>query len=151
MVDTNTLYKKFIDNAKSVSSSQISRGNFYLIKQYEYANGEKGKFSESEAPIIFVLYVSKAKDIIHAVKITEIVPKVVKSFLAKFVNKKTEKFEMRGGAKMLYKEIVSKAPGVTSDAYRTYNLSGFRSVLELKMDLNELTPKNVKVKDDTKK
>jgi hypothetical protein len=52
---------------------------------------------------------------------------------------------MKGGAKKFYKEIVSKIPVVSNDSYRTYKISGFGKVIELNMDVNELTPKSKNV------
>ena len=52
---------------------------------------------------------------------------------------------MKGGAKKFYTNVVSKVPIITNDAYRTYKISGFGKVIELNMDVNELTPKNMNV------
>ena len=147
MANYNPIYRKFIDDRNIVKSIQISRGKFYLVKEYIYADGEKGKFTETTAPIIFVLYVSKVKDVLHAVKVSNINPNAVKQFFGKFVNKETEKIQMRGNAQQIYEKVISKVPIVTKEAYRTYKLSGLTKVVELKMDVNELTPKNVTVKD----
>ena len=50
---------------------------------------------------------------------------------------------MKGGAKAFYEKVVSKVPIITNDSYRTYKLSGLGNVVELNMDVNELTPKKV--------
>jgi hypothetical protein len=52
---------------------------------------------------------------------------------------------MKGGAKKFYTAVVSKVPVVSNDAYRTYKLSGFGKIIELDMDVNQLTPKNKNV------
>ena len=52
---------------------------------------------------------------------------------------------MKGGAKKFYQSVVSKVPVVTNDSYRTYKLCGFGKVIELNMDVNQLTPKNKNV------
>jgi hypothetical protein len=145
MINYSPIYRKFIDDRNRINPNQMVRGKFYLIKKYEYVDGTKGSFGENAAPIIFTLFVSKAKDIVHAVKVSTVHPQLIKRFFGKFINDETEKLEMRGGAKSIYKSIVSKVPIVTNDAYRTYKLSGLGNVVELKMDVNELTPKNKNV------
>jgi hypothetical protein len=123
----------------------MNRGKFYLIKEYVYVDGVKGRFTETTAPIIFTLFVSQAKDIIHCVKVSNVNPNLIKKFFGKFVNEDTEKLQMRGGAKKIYEQVVSKVPIITNDAYRTYKISGLVKVISLDMDVNELTPKTMNV------
>jgi hypothetical protein len=52
---------------------------------------------------------------------------------------------MRGGAKKFYENVVAKVPIITNDAYRTYKISGLQKVVELTMDVNDLTPKTMNV------
>jgi hypothetical protein len=141
----NPIYRKFIDDKNVVQPGEMVRAKFYLIKQYEYVDGSKGRYNEQTAPIIFTLFVSKAKDIVHAVKVTNIRPDLVKRFFGKFVNKETELLEIKGSSQKLYQSIVSKIPIVTDDSYRTYKLSGFGRILELDMDVNMMTPANKNV------
>jgi hypothetical protein len=129
----------------------MTRGKFYLIKEYEYVDGVKGKFTETNAPIIYTLFVSVAKNIIHCVKVSNVNPKIIKKFFDKFINEETEKLQMKGGAKNIYANIVSKVPVITSEAYRTYKISGLTKVIELNMDINQLTPKNKNVTGIDKK
>ena len=145
MQNYNPIYRKFIDDKKVVSGTKMTRGRFYLIKEYEYVDATKGRFTETTGPIIYTLYVSQAKDLIHCVKVSNVNPNLIKTFFGKFVNEETEKLQMRGGAKDFYSKIVSKVPIITNDSYRTYNISGLRKVLELTMDVNELTPKRMNV------
>ena len=145
MSNYNPLYRKFIDERKYISPIKMVRAKFYLIKEYEYVDGTKGRFTETTAPIIYTLFVSRAKDIVHAVKVSNISPQLIKRFFGKFVNEDEEKLEMKGGAKKFYSSVVSKVPIITNEAYRTYKISGFGKVIELDMDVNELTPKNVNV------
>jgi len=70
---------------------------------------------------------------------------LIKKFFGKFVNEETEKLQMRGGAKKFYETVVAKVPIITNDAYRTYKISGLQKVVELTMDVNEITPKNMNV------
>jgi hypothetical protein len=121
------------------------RAKFYLIKQYEYVDGTKGSYTETTAPIIYTLFVSKAKDIVHAVKVSNVNPELIKRFFGKFINEETEKLQMKGGAKAFYEKVVMKVPIITNDAYRTYKLSGLGKIIELDMDINSLTPRNQNV------
>lgn len=145
MSNFNPLYRKFIDDKMTISPAKMTRGNFYLIKEYTYVDGTKGKFTETTGPIVYTLFVSQAKDIIHCVKVSTINPEVIKKFFGKFVNEKTELLQMRGGAKDFYSKVVSKVPIVTNDAYRTYNISGLGKVLKLSMDVNSITPRTMNV------
>jgi hypothetical protein len=145
MQNYNPIYRKFIDEKKVIAGNKMTRGRFYLIKEYHYADGTKGRFTETTGGIIYTLYVSVPKDIIHCVKVSNVNPNVIKKFFGKFVNEKTEQLQMRGGAKDIYSKIVSKVPVITNDAYRTYNISGLVKVLELSMDVNEITPKSKNV------
>jgi hypothetical protein len=145
MSNYNPIYRKFIDSRNFISPLKMVRAKFYLIKEYEYVDGTKGRFTETTAPIIYTLFVSKSKDIVHAVKVSNISPQLIKKFFGKFVNEDEEKLQMKGGAKKFYSSVVSKVPIITNEAYRTYKISGFGKVIELNMDVNELTPKNVNV------
>lgn len=147
----NPIYRKFIDDRNYVTPKQMTRGRFYLIKDYEYVDGTKGKFSESNAPIIYTLFVSASKDIVHAVKVSNVNPTIIKRFFGKFVNEDTEMLEMKGGSMKFYESVVSKVPVVSNDSYRTYKLSGLTKIIELTMDVNELTPKRMNVIGISKK
>ncbi|CAB4143320.1 hypothetical protein UFOVP449_158 [uncultured Caudovirales phage] len=146
MSNFNPIYKKYIDDKNIIKPEKMLRGKFYLIKEYITVDGIKKKYTETTAPIIFVLFVSLAKNIVHAVKISNINPNVVRKFFGKFVNEETETIQMRGSSKQIYEKIISKQPTVTGEAYRTYNISGITKVIELTMDVNELTPKAVTVR-----
>lgn len=147
----NPIYRKFIDERNLVTPNRMVRGKFYLIKEYEYVDGVKGKFTETNAPIIYTLFVSMAKNIIHCVKVSNVNPNIIRKFFDKFINEETEKLQMRGGAKNIYANIVSKVPVITSDAYRTYKISGLNRVIELNMDINQITPKHKNITGIDKK
>ena len=147
----NPIYRKFIDDKNYVTPNQMTRGRFYLIKNYEYVDGTKGNFTELNAPIIYTLFVSRAKDIVHAVKVSNVNPAIIKRFFGKFVNENTEMLEMKGGSMKFYQNVVSKVPVVSNDSYRTYKLSGLNKIIELTMDVNELTPKKMNVIGISKK
>ena len=141
----NPIYRKSIDDKNIVVPTRMTRGRFYLIKEYIYVDGVKGRFTETTAPIIYTLFVSQAKDVIHCVKVSNVNPNLIKKFFGKFVNEDTEKLQMRGGAKKFYETVVAKVPIITNDAYRTYKISGLQKVVELTMDVNDLTPKSMNV------
>ncbi len=141
----NPLYRRFVDSRNQISPNQMVRAKFYLIKQYEYVDGTKGNYTETTAPIIYTLFVSKTKDVVHAVKVSNVNPELIKRFFGKFVNEETEKLQMKGGAKAFYEKVVMKVPIITNDAYRTYKLSGLGKIIELNMDINSLTPTNKNV------
>jgi hypothetical protein len=138
----NPIYRRFIDDRNIVMPNRMVRNSFYLIKEYEYVDGTKGKYSEANAPIIFTLFVSQSKDIVHAIKVSNVRPDLIQKFFGKFANTETEELEMKGGAKAFYEKVVSKVPIITNDSYRTYKLSGFGRVFNLDMDVNKLTPSN---------
>ena len=136
----NPIYRKYINEKKYVFPERMVRAKFYLIKEYEYVDGTTGKYNEMNAPIIYTLFVSKLKNVVHAVKVTNVNPNIIKRFFGRFVNEDEARIEMRGGAKKFYESVVSKIPIITNDSYRTYKLDGFNKVMELNMDVNELTP-----------
>jgi len=117
MSNYNPIYRKFIDSRNFISPLKMVRAKFYLIKEYEYVDGTKGRFTETTAPIIYTLFVSKSKDIVHAVKVSNISPQLIKKFFGKFVNEDEEKLQMKGGAKKFYSSVVSKVPIITIIGY----------------------------------
>ena len=136
----NPIYRKYINEKKYVFPERMVRAKFYLIKEYEDVDGTTGTYNELNAPIIYTLFVSKLKNVVHAVKVTNVNPNIIKRFFGRFVNEDEARIEMRGGAKKFYESVVSKIPIITNDSYRTYKLDGFNKVMELNMDVNELTP-----------
>ncbi len=117
MSNYNPIYRKFIDNKKFISPQKMVRAKFYLIKEYEYVDGTRGRFTETTAPIIYTLFVSKAKDIVHCVKVSNVRPELIKKFFGKFVDEETDELQMKGGAKAFYAKVVSKVPIITNEAY----------------------------------
>lgn len=141
----NPIYQRYIDDKNKIVSTKMTRGNFYLIRGYDYVDGHSARYNVVESPIIFTLFVSKAKNIVHAVKVSDIKPELVKKFFGKFVNKQTHEIELKGGAKVIYEKIVGKMPQITDDSYRTYKLDGLTNVLELKMNVGKFTPTDKKL------
>lgn len=149
----NVIYNKFVVSKKLVKSpaTNIVRAKFYRLRKYKDVDGVEHTYSDVMAPIIFTLFVSKAQDIVHAVKISEIRPELIKRFFSKFVNTKTELLEIKGDARSVYDKKVANAPAITNQGYRTYKLSGIRQAFELDMDETELTPKSKQAKGINKK
>lgn len=138
----NVAYTKLIDDKNRILPTKMKRGNFYLIKEYMYVDGHKGKFQELKAPVIFTLFVSRAQDIVHCIKVSDINPNLVKKFFGKLLDEETNKIKIKGSSKLIYERILSKMPIVSTDSYRTYKLSGITKVLELKMDQAEIIPES---------
>lgn len=145
MTNYNPQYRKHINDRNIVIPKNMVRGKFYLIKEYTYVDGEKGKFTETSAPIIFTLFVSPSKDVVHCVKVSNISPNLIKRFFGKLVNQNTELLELKGTSKNIYSKYVSKVPMITSEAYRTYKITGLKKVIELDMDVDKITPKSITV------
>ena len=141
MSNFNPLYRKFIDDANKITPNQMVRGNFYIIKEYQYIDGHRGSYSASNAPIIYTLFVSKSKDIVHAIKVSNVNPQLIKKFFGKFVNEDVE-LNIKGGAKNFYEKIVSSIPIISNNSYRTYKLSGLGKITHINMDNTQLIPKN---------
>ena len=148
MINYNPLYRKFINESKLITPKQMIRGNFYIIKEYEYVDGHKGTYSELRAPIIYTLFVSELKNIVHAIKVTNVKPELITKFFGKFVNEETE-LNIKGGAKQFYAQVVSRVPIITNDSYRTYKLSGLGKITHIDMDNSKLVPKNKLPKQQT--
>lgn len=153
MTAYNRIYRKYIDKGdKSIAPERMKRGKFYMVMQYEYVDGTKQSYTLGDGPIIYTLFVSRVKDIVHAVKVSDINPQLIKRFFGKFTNKEHTELEMKGGSKKFYETIVKKVPIITNDAYRTYKISGFGRITELDMDIEELTPnvkKSIKTNEQT--
>ena len=145
----NIKYNKFVLDKRRVKSpsTDMVRARFYRIRKYKDVNGVETTYSDAMAPIIFTLYVSKKKDIVHAVKVSEIKPQKIQKFFAKFVNSKTELIEIKGDSRAIYNKKIVHSPDVSKNGYRTYKLSGIKQIFELDMDETELTPANKQASD----
>jgi len=138
----NVAYTKLIDDKNKIPALSMKRGNFYLIKEYKYVDGHKGRFQELTAPVVFTLFVSKSKDIVHCIKVSDVNPNLVKKFFGKLFDEEVNKIKIHGSSKLIYEKILSKMPIVSTNAYRTYKLSGITKVLELKLDQSEIIPES---------
>jgi hypothetical protein len=135
-------YKQYINDKKKISFLDVKRGNFYLIKEYINIHKERIKYTESEAPIIFALFVSKIKDELHAIKVSDISINKVKRLFENLYNDTSGEIEIKGSSKKIYNSKLSKTPTITNDTYRTYKLSGIKSIMKLDIDEDALIPKN---------
>jgi hypothetical protein len=140
----NVRYNKFVVSKELVKSpsTNMVRAKFYRIRKYQDVDGTEHTYSDILAPIIFTLYVSKKKDIVHAVKVSEIKPEMIKKFFSKFVNSKTDLIEVKGDSRTVYSKKVVHTPVIMKNGYRTYKLSGIKQIFELDMDETQLTPIN---------
>jgi hypothetical protein len=142
-------YKKLIEESKMITKTQMERGKFYAIKEYTDVDGINHKYSPNDMPIVFTLFVSRPKDIVHCVKVTDMDIKFTKKLLGKLTNKKTETLDLKKeNPRVLYKTKVKKIGMVRNNTYRTYKLSGIDKVMLLDMELTELVPSNIKIKDN---
>lgn len=150
----NVKYNKMVvGKPRRVSSpkSEMFRSAFYRLRKYTDASGRDKTYPVPFAPIIFTLWVSRKHDEVHAIKISEIRPELIRKFFGRFVNKKVGAIDMVGNAKNLYKSKVRTAPVIRNNAYRSYKLSSIKQIFELTMDLSKLTPKNKQAKGVTTK
>lgn len=135
------VYKKYIDDKTKISAKQMAKGKFYLIKEYRYVDGDVGNFNESTAPIVFVLYTSIAKDIIHCVKVSDINPQTVKKLFGKLYDENDRRIALAGGPQKIYEGVLKKMPSITNDTYRTYKISGIKKVIKIDIDEEKIIPK----------
>jgi hypothetical protein len=137
----NLAYKRYIDDKNTISPLNMVRNRFYLIKKYNYVDGDKVNYSEAEAPIIYTIFVSKALDEVHCVKVTNLSPQIVKRFFGKLLNEDTNELEIKGRSKKVYTNVIGTIPNIGRNAYRTYKLSGIKKVLQLDIDVEQITPR----------
>ena len=95
-------YKKYINDKKKISFLDVKRGHFYLIKEYINIHKERIKYTESEAPIVFALFVSKIKDELHAIKVSDISINKVKRLFENLYNDTSGEIEIKGSSKKIY-------------------------------------------------
>jgi hypothetical protein len=121
------------------------KSKFYSIQSYTAVDGNKYVDGKRDAPVVFTLFVSKSRDIVHCIKITEVNPSILKRFFKRLTNFDTREIELAGTAKKTYQSVVSKFPGINEGAYRTYKLSGINKVVEVNMDVRFVTSARDKV------
>lgn len=141
MRNYNTTYQKYIKARVKIPPSKIQRGNFYLLKSYKNVDGIKTNYKESEAPIIFVLYVSKRNDEIHAIKLSDVKLNDIKKLFTKLVSKESGEIVLEGQSKKIYESVLKKIPNVTNETYRTYKWSGIESIFILDTEEEKLHEK----------
>jgi hypothetical protein len=133
------MYVKHILGEKRVPAVSMVKSKFYSIQSYISVDDEKQVAGKRDAPVVFTLFVSKSKDIVHCIKITEVNPTILKRFFKRLTNLDTREIELSGTAKKTYQSVVSKFPGIQEGAYRTYKLSGIKKVVEIDMDVRFVT------------
>ena len=143
--DYNIMYIKHILGEHKVPPASMVKSKFYSIQAYTAVDGNKYVDAKRDAPVVFTLFVSKSKDIVHCIKITEVNPSILKRFFKKLTNFDTREIELAGTAKKTYQSVVTKFPGIQEGAYRTYKLSGIKKVVEIDMDVRFVTSARDKV------
>ena len=143
--DYNIMYIKHILDEQRIPPNSMVKSKFYSIQGYTDVEGIKHVDGKREAPVVFTLFVSKSKDIVHCIKISEINPSILKRFFKRLTNFDTREIELSGTAKKTYQSVVSKFPGIQEGAYRTYKLSGINKVVEIDMDVRFVTSARDKV------
>jgi len=135
----NARYLSHIVSKQKVPSVTMVKSTFYQISQYENVDGIKETYGTMDAPLIFTLFVSKSKDIVHCIKLSAINPSLLKRVLHKLTNDATHEIELSGTARKTYETVISKFPTVVDGAYRTYKLSGIDKAFELNMNIPGFT------------
>ncbi len=143
--DYNIMYIKHILDEQRIPPNSMVKSKFYSIQGYTDVEGIKHVDGKRDAPVVFTLFVSKSKDIVHCIKISEINPSILKRFFKRLINFDTREIELAGTAKKTYQSVVTKFPGIQEGAYRTYKLSGINKVIEINMDVKFVTSARDKV------
>ena len=131
-------------------SKNLERGGFYQLVEYDYIEEEDSKtWSASKAPIIYILYVSGKKDVVHCIKLSDINPLTVKRLFGKLVDEADKELDMGKNAKSFYDSKLKSMKFFSKNFYRTYKISGIRRIVELDMDITKLVPLS-KMKDARK-
>jgi hypothetical protein len=143
--DFNSMYVKHILGEKRVPAVSMVKSKFYSIQAYTTVDGIKDTDSKGDSALIFSLFVSKSKDIVHCIKISAVNPSILKRFFKRLTNLDTREIELAGTARKTYQSVVSKFPGIQENAYRTYKISGIKKVVEINMDVRYVTSARDKV------
>jgi hypothetical protein len=143
--DFNSMYVKHILGEKRVPAVSMVKSKFYSIQAYTTVAGIKDADSKADSALIFSLFVSKSKDIVHCIKISAVNPSILKRFFKRLTNLDTREIELAGTARKTYQSVVSKFPGIQEGAYRTYKISGIKKVVEIDMDVRFVTSARDKI------
>jgi hypothetical protein len=141
----NIMYVKHILGEQRVPPLSMVKSKFYSIQGYTDVEGVKYNSSKTDSAVIFTLFVSKSKDMVHCIKITQVNPSILKRFFKRLTNLDTREIELAGTARKTYQSVVTKFPGINEGAYRTYKLSGISKVVEIDMDVRFVTSARDKV------
>jgi len=74
------MYVKHILGEKRVPAVSMVKSKFYSIQAYTDVSGNKNTDSKRDSALIFSLFVSKTKDVVHCIKISEVNPTILKRF-----------------------------------------------------------------------
>lgn len=160
-------YQKLFKSESSVGKTAIKPRNIYRINSYEYASdGKTRSLSGNKAAIVFCIGIYQKK--LTCIKITNINPTKFLPWLKTILKKglKAENFDkaltldelcinadMKGNS--LFNSAIKGKPiyNTNEPTYRTYNISGIKSIEQIQIDPNVL--KDIygikKDKEDTKK
>ncbi len=160
-------YQKLFKSETSIGKTAIKPKNIYRINNYQYADGKTKSLSGNKAAIVFCIGIYQKK--MSCIKITDINPTKFLPWLKTILKKglKENDFDnaatldelcinsdIKGGSifnsyvkgKSIYE--VSNEP-----TYRTYNMSGIKSIEQIQIEPNVLKDMYgiKKSKEDTKK
>jgi hypothetical protein len=135
----NVMYVKHILGETRVPALSMVKSKFYSMQGYVDVGGNKNVSAKNDSALIFTLFVSRSKDIVHCIKISEVNPSILKRFFKRLTNLDTREIELSGTAKKTYQSVVSKFPGIQEGAYRTYKISGIKKIFEIDMDVRFVT------------
>jgi hypothetical protein len=138
-------YKKFIQSEENISKNLIRPRNIYKITSYKYSDGITKSLSGQETALVFVLGITSDKKV-SCIKFSLIKPDIFFKWLKRlFINTITED-DVKSNKKLEDLLIISDRAGKKlfssflktdaiynkePDVYRTYNLSGIKSVQEI--------------------
>lgn len=161
-------YEKLFKSESSVGKTLIKPRNIYRINSYQYASDGKTKaLSGNNAAIVFCIGIYQKK--LNCIKITDINPNKFLPWLKTILKKglKEENFDKAisldelcinssiGGNSLFNSSIKGKSIYSTSNetTYRTYNLSGIKSIelIQLQPSVLKDTYGIKKTKEDTQK
>lgn len=133
-------YIKYIENRDTIPKFEMERGKFYMLKDYKYVDENDKLADDSLPPIIFCLFMDWKDDLVHAVKVSNVNPMLVKRFFKRLYDPKIADISVKGSPKRIYEDIIRKIPVITKNSYRTYRYSNIRKVFALELDERKLLP-----------
>ena len=154
-------YNRFIESEKGVSKNFVKPRNVYRINTYKYSDGKTKSLSGPETSLVFVLGVTADKKI-TCVKISLVKPEMFFKWLSNMTikgltekqfeeAKKLDELLVMGDkeGKKFFSNFLKTHPiyNKDPDSYRTYNLSGIKSIEEI-IFKKDVILKYIKVKKE---